>query len=178
MCKDNAINEVYEPIGEVNEYGTVDTIVLKEGRLEVGLPHQTALIRALKKQHLPDTDIAIFDAPPGTSCPVVNTLEGSDYTIIVAEPSPFGLNDLKLMVEVIRDIGIPFDVVINKSGDNDAAMEKYLHQEKIDIIARIPLNREIATAYANASIEQIASHKSMQKHLKHIWKTIKQKTLV
>ncbi len=176
VCKDDALDEFFHPIGEVNVYGDENNIILKEGRLEIGLPHQTALIRDMKKHHLPDTELAIFDAPPGTSCPVVTSIEGADYVIVVAEPSPFGLNDLKLLIEVIRDIKLPFGVVINKSGTGNNDMEKYLKQEKIDIIAKIEFNREIATHYSNASIHEIASHKEMNKHLKDIWKYIKKKT--
>lgn len=176
VCKDDALDELFHPIGEVNTFGKDQTIILKEGRLEVGLPHQTAVIRDMKKRHLPDTDLAIFDAPPGTSCPVVTTLEDADYVIVVAEPSPFGLNDLKLLVEVIKDIQLPFGVVINKAGTGNNEMEDYLKKEKIEIVSKIPFNREIAEAYSNASIQEIAAHKEMNKHLKHIWNHIKKKT--
>lgn len=176
VCKDDALNELFHPIGEVNEYGDEENTVLKEGKLEIGLPHQTAVIREMKKTHLPGTDMVIFDAPPGTSCPVVNTLEGADYVVVVAEPSPFGLSDLKLLIEVIRDIGLPFGVVINKADNENTDMDRYLLKEKIEIIEKIAFDREIATAYSNASIEAIASHKIMNKHLKNIWNHIKKST--
>ncbi len=175
VCKYDAMREIYHPIGEINEYRHNDEVVLKEGRLEIGLPHQTAVIRDLKRNHMPATDLAIIDAPPGTSCPVVNTLESSDYVVVVAEPSPFGLNDLKLLVEVIRDIGLPFGVVINKSGTEKNQMEKYLIKEKIEIISKIPFSRDIATSYAKANIAEIASIPEMNNSLHEIWEVIKKK---
>jgi len=175
VCKDDAITEIFHPIGEINEYRRNEEVVLREGRLEVGLPHQTALIRDLKKRHMPQTDLAIVDAPPGTSCPVVNTLEGSDYVIVVCEPSPFGLNDLKLLVEVIRDIGLPFGVVINKAGEKNTQMEEYLKKEKIEILSKIPFSREIATAYSNGNIAEIVQNPDMDHSLQQIWKVIKEK---
>lgn len=175
VCKDNALTEIMHPIGEVNEFSIDNKVVLKEGRLDVGVPHQTALIRKLKKEHIPQTDLAIFDAPPGTSCPVVNTVEGADLIIVVGEPSPFGLNDMKLLIEILKDIGTPFAVVINKDGIGNEEMAKYLKTENIDIISKIPFSEDIAREYSKADIAQLATHVKMSETLKQIWAYIDKK---
>lgn len=177
VCHDNALTEVMHPIGVINEYSIDNQLVLKEGRLDVGVPHQTALIRQLKKEHLPQSNVVFLDASPGTSCPVVNTVEGTDFIIVVGEPSPFGLNDMKLLIEILKDIGLPFGVVINKYGTGNDEMEKYLKAEKIDIISRLPFNRDIAHKYSTANISALAKEETMDKTLGEIWTYIHKNVL-
>ncbi|MFO7864494.1 MAG: ATP-binding protein [Salinivirgaceae bacterium] len=176
-CKDHAITETPHPIGTVNSYYQNSELVLREGRLKVGVPHQTSLIRELKKHHVPDTELAIFDAPPGTSCPVVTTIEGADLVIVVAEPSPFGLNDMKLLVELLKDIGLPFGVVINKTGTGSLEMENYLQKRKIDIIDKIPFSESVAKAYSKANIQTLTDNTNLEAHLGKIWQYIIDKEL-
>jgi len=89
-----------------------------------------------------------MDAPPGTSCPVVTSIKGSDYSILVTEPTPFGLNDLVLAVEVLKKMKIPFGVVINRSDLGNDLTEKYCRKEKIPVLMKIPFKKEIAMAYS------------------------------
>jgi MinD superfamily P-loop ATPase len=93
-------------------------------------------------------DTVIIDAPPGTSCPVITAVRGSDYCILVTEPTPFGLNDLELAVAVLRDLNIPFGVVLNRSGIGDDLVQRYCESEKISLLMEIPFRRDIAEKYA------------------------------
>jgi MinD superfamily P-loop ATPase len=104
----------------------------------------------LKKRIGEDSDrIVVLDASPGTSCPVVETMRGADFVLMVTEPTPFGLHDLKLAVEVARDeLGLPVGVVINRDGVGDQGVEDYCAAEGIPILMRIPLDRRIAEAYS------------------------------
>jgi MinD superfamily P-loop ATPase len=105
------------------------------------------VIRAVKqqaKQH----NLVIIDAPPGTSCSVVSTLLNSDYCLLVTEPTPFGLHDLTLAVDVVRELKIPHGVVINRADCGDGSVEAYCQQEQIPIMMQIPNDRKIAEAYS------------------------------
>ena len=125
-CQYDAIKEIPFHIGNIRHIDILKGNGLIEGRLKVGLPLQTPVIRKLKKEKAKTNGITILDASPGTSCSVVNTISDCDYVILVAEPTPFGLHDLKLMVDLIYDLKKQFGVVINKAnlGDND--IYKYL----------------------------------------------------
>jgi MinD superfamily P-loop ATPase len=92
--------------------------------------------------------LTIIDVPPGTSCPVIEAVRGSDFTVLVTEPTPFGLNDLTLAVETLRKLGIPFGVIINRHGIGDKEIENYCKKENIPILMRIPVDKEIAIAYS------------------------------
>jgi MinD superfamily P-loop ATPase len=175
VCKDDAITEIEHPIGEINEFGNNGQVLLKEGRLEIGLPHQTALIRQLKKSHIDKSKIAIFDAPPGTSCPVVHTVEGADYIIVVAEPSPFGLNDLKLLVEVLREINLPFGVIINKADNDTKEMENYLQNHDIELIAKIPYSKNVAKGYSKADKNDFIYGNNLSEQFMNIWNFVAKK---
>ena len=94
----------------------------------------------------------ILDAPPGTACPVVETMRGADFVLMVTEPTPFGLHDLRLAVEVARDeLGLPVGVVINREGVGDRGVDEYCAAEDIPILMRIPLDRRIAEAYSEGT---------------------------
>jgi MinD superfamily P-loop ATPase len=113
-----------------------------------------------KKQALPERDI-ILDSPPGTSCPVIESIKGSDYCILVTEPTPFGLNDLELAVEMLRTLEIPFGVIINRSDLGNHDTEAFCEREKIEILMRIPFSKEIAAAYSkgNSVIEALPEYR-------------------
>jgi MinD superfamily P-loop ATPase len=104
------------------------------------------------KQHIPETGIAILDAPPGTSCPVVETLQKVDYLVLVAEPTPFGLHDLQLVVEMARLLHLNFGVVINRAGWGDRQLYNYLEKENIPLLGEIPNDKAIATAYTKGQL--------------------------
>ncbi|MBL7156581.1 MAG: ATP-binding protein [Candidatus Omnitrophica bacterium] len=146
FCPESAIKEVNKEIGEI-EIGTVESIQFIHGRLNIGEAMAPPVIREIKK-HLNPTRTVIIDAPPGTSCPVVETIKKSDFCVLVTEPTPFGLNDLTLAVEVLRKLKIRFGVVINRSDLGDEKTDKYCKEQNIPILMRIPFKKEIAVAYS------------------------------
>jgi MinD superfamily P-loop ATPase len=151
-CDQGAILVRDKPIGTIREYRSAGGNRMIEGRLNIGSPMQTMVIRQLKRSLPPDDDICLMDAPPGTSCPVVESIDGSDYVILVTEPTPFGLNDLQLMVSLVRELGIPFGVVVNKAGLGNDALYGYLEQEGIEILGEIPFSRQFASRYAGGKL--------------------------
>ncbi|MFA5260740.1 MAG: ATP-binding protein [Candidatus Omnitrophota bacterium] len=147
LCPEKAIKEVPKEIGII-EIGEADSMQFVHGRLNIGEAMSPPLIRQVKKYVNP-TRTGIIDAPPGTSCPVVTSVKGSDYTILVTEPTPFGLNDLVLAVEVLRKLQIRFGAVINRSDIGDDKVECYCKEERIPVLMRIPFDRDIAELYSN-----------------------------
>ncbi|KPJ60650.1 MAG: (4Fe-4S)-binding protein [Latescibacteria bacterium DG_63] len=151
LCPRGAIREVDKEIGCV-EMGTLkigarDTLRFVHGKLDVGQAMSPPLIRAVK-EYQDNTSSVIIDVPPGTSCPAIEAMRGSDFCLLVTEPTPFGLYDLTLAVEALRKLGIPFGVIVNRSGLGDAEVEDYCRKESIPILMRIPFKREIAVAYS------------------------------
>lgn len=146
LCPQKAIREIDKEIGVV-EIGNVNNAQFIHGRLNIGEVMSPPLIRAVK-DYINLTRTVIIDAPPGTSCPVIETVKGSDFCILVTEPTPFGLNDLILTVEVLRKLNIPFGIVINRSDIGDEALGGYCSKEDIPILMKIPFKKEIAFAYS------------------------------
>lgn len=150
VCPTRAIGEVGQRMGVV-ETGRSGSITLIQGKLDVGVAMAPPLIRGVKKR-LDESVPAILDAPPGTSCPVIATLRGADYVLLVTEPTPFGLHDLKLAVEMVRDLGLPFGVVVNRMGIGDRRVHDCCRQEGIELLAEIPDDRRIAEAYSRGEL--------------------------
>lgn len=146
LCPRDAISEVGREIGVV-EAGRSGDIDFVHGRLNVGEAMAPPLIRAVKT-HCDKGKTVIIDVPPGTSCPVVEAVEGSDFCVLVTEPTPFGLNDLALAVEVVSKIGIGCGVVINRDQAGDNKTEEYCKAQGIPILLRIPLDTGIARLYS------------------------------
>lgn len=151
-CPENAIREVPFSIGLL-EFGRADGMAFGQGTLRVSEAMATPVIRQLKKQAatliVPEGDTVILDAPPGTACPVIEAMRGADFALLVTEPTPFGLHDLKLAAEVARDVlQIPTGVVINKDGVGDRGVDDFCRQARIPVLLRIPLDRHIAEAYS------------------------------
>ncbi|MCP4651870.1 MAG: (4Fe-4S)-binding protein [Candidatus Omnitrophica bacterium] len=151
FCPQKAIKEVDKEIGIVeigikhDKYG--GNLEFIHGKLNIGQAMSPPLIREVKK-HINPTRINIIDAPPGTSCPVIESIKGSDFCILVTEPTPFGLNDLILAVEVLRKLKIPYGVVINRSDLGDKKTDAYCEKEKILVLMTIPFKKEIASIYS------------------------------
>lgn len=145
VCPKKAIREVPHRIGVV-ETLQCGNITLVQGRLDVGVALTPPLIHAVKQEA--QGDLVIIDAPPGTSCPVIATLRDADFVVLVTEPTPFGLNDLMLAVDVVRELKLRFGVVINRAVENDDLVRPYLAREDIALLAEIPNDRRIAEAYA------------------------------
>jgi MinD superfamily P-loop ATPase len=146
LCPQNAIREVDKEIGVI-EIGNCRDIQFVHGKLNIGEIMSPPLIKQVKK-HINPMRTVIIDVPPGTSCPVIASVKGNDFCILVTEPTPFGLNDLILAVEVLRKLGIPFGVVINRSDIGDDRVDLFCHENKIPILMRIPFDKEIAILYS------------------------------
>ncbi len=146
ICPEQAISEKGIPVGVV-ETGVSGDIRFGQGRLQVGEPMAVPVIHAVKKEISTEGD-AILDVPPGTSCPVVQSVLGSDFCLLVTEPTPFGLHDLKLAVETVRKLGVRFGVVLNRADIGDDETDRYCREEEIPIMMRIPYDRAIAEAYS------------------------------
>lgn len=146
FCPQHAIEEVNKEIGFV-EIGEKRNLLFVHGKLNIGEMMSPPLIKAVKK-YINPTRVNIIDVPPGTSCPVITAIKGSDFCILVTEPTPFGLNDLILAVEVLRKLSIPFGLVINRSDLGDKKTDDYCSQENIPIFMKIPFKKEIASAYS------------------------------
>lgn len=147
LCPENAIKEINKEIGTI-EVGEKNGMQFVHGILNIGEAMSPPLIRQVK-EYINPAKTVIIDAPPGTSCPVITAVRGSDFCVLVTEPTPFGLNDLILAVEVLRKIKIPFGVVINRSDIGDGSVENYCKEEDIPILMRIPFSKEIAVYYSS-----------------------------
>lgn len=149
-CPSHAISEKKHAIGVV-ETGHANNISFIQGRLRVGAAMSPPLIRAVKES-LASEGTVLLDAPPGTSCPVIAAVKGSDFVLLVTEPTPFGLHDLKLAVETVRQLGIPFGVVVNRCDIGDHRVTEYCREETIPILLEIPDDRRIAEAYSRGEM--------------------------
>ncbi len=157
VCPQNAINWKRKPVGKV-EHGVVNGIDFFHGLLNVGEIQAIPVIKALKKK-IDNKKNVILDAPPGTSCPVIETINVSDYCILVTEPTPFGLHDLKLAVEVVRHLNIPFGVIINRDGIGNNEVDFYCQNEKIPVIMKIPQSEKTARLYSKGIALVSEDHK-------------------
>ena len=146
LCPEKIISEEGRESGIV-EWGHSDGIEFAHGKLNVGEAMAPPVIRKVKEQ-ASNNGVVIVDAPPGTSCPVVESIKGSDFCILVTEPTPFGLNDLMLAIETVRELNIPFGIVLNRVGVGYKDVEKYCLEENIQIMLTIPLDTEIARLYS------------------------------
>jgi MinD superfamily P-loop ATPase len=150
VCPTGAITEKQKPIGFV-DLGTADSVKFAQGRLNIGDIHTPGLIRHVKQNAI-EQGIVIVDAPPGTSCPVIESVKGADFVLLVTEPTPFGLNDLRLAVEMVRELEIPFAVAINRNDLGNDQVKRYCDDENIEVILEIPDDRRIAEAYSVGSM--------------------------
>ncbi len=146
VCPKEAILEENREIGKIKR-GIAEGIELVFGELNIGEPMAGPVIREVKRQAMEDKTV-IIDVPPGAACPMVASVYKSDYCILVAEPTPFGLHDLKITVEVLREMGIPMGVVVNFQGIGDRKVYDYCKGENIPILLEIPFDRRIAELYS------------------------------
>jgi MinD superfamily P-loop ATPase len=171
VCSRNAISEESFRIGTVRTL--VDgNITLNSGCLDVGVSLASTLVHAVKAR-LEDGVTAILDAPPGTACPAVATLRGADYVVLVTEPTPFGLHDLKLAVDTVRELRLPFGVVINRVGIGDDRVHRFCEAESIPLLLEIPDDRRIAEAYSRGEliVEALPEYRA---HFARLWQAINQ----
>jgi MinD superfamily P-loop ATPase len=149
LCPEKAISEEGREIGII-ELGQSDGVAFVHGKLTVGEALAPPVIRKVKDKANHNGTV-IIDVSPGTSCPVVEAIKGSDFCLLVTEPTPFGLNDLMLAVETVRELNIPCGVVLNRAGVGDAGVEEYCRKENIPVLLTIPLNTEIARLYSRGT---------------------------
>ena len=150
VCPEDAIADAPREIGLL-ETGGAGAIQFVQGVLKVGEAISPPVIRAVKAA-APDADLVIADAPPGTSCSVIESVRDSDFVLLVTEPTPFGLHDLKLAVEMVRALKLPFGVVLNRAGLGDQEVYLYCRGEHIKILAEIPDDRRIAESYSRGEL--------------------------
>jgi len=147
VCPTGAISEVSREMGVV-ESGRHGAIEFVQGRLQVGNPMAPPLIRAVKR-HTTGNATIIIDCPPGTSCPVIAAVRGSDFALLVTEPTPFGLHDLGLAVETVRQLGMPFGVIINRANAGDTCVTEFCRKENIAVLLEVPEDRRVAETISN-----------------------------
>jgi len=150
VCPENAITEIGRELGVI-EIGHRNDLAFAHGRLRVGEAMSPPLIREVRS-HTRSDKLAIIDAPPGTSCPVIAAMKGADFVLMVTEPTPFGLHDLKLAVEAVKLLEIPRGLVINRSDIGDDGVRTYAKMENIPILMEIPFDRRIAEVYSRGKL--------------------------
>jgi MinD superfamily P-loop ATPase len=151
VCPEGAVTETIKEVGVV-EQGLLtrsdgQDVRLVQGELKIGEPLSPPIIKQAKRLADPGCTV-ILDAPPGTSCPVIATIKDADYCLLVTEPTPFGLHDLRLAVGVVQILGLPFGVVINRADSGDREVYDYCAAEGIPVLLELPFSEEIAAAYS------------------------------
>jgi MinD superfamily P-loop ATPase len=150
VCPEKAITETGRELGVI-ERGSRNGLEFIHGKLRVGEAMSPPLIRKVREYARPEA-LTIIDAPPGTSCPVIASMKSADFVLLVTEPTPFGLNDLKLAVGAVKILDIPCGLVINRSDMGDDKVKIYAEKEKLPILMEIPLDRKIAEAYSRGEM--------------------------
>lgn len=169
LCPEKAIFEVEREIGIIQQ-GSSDGIHFVNGILNVGEPMASPLIRKVK-EHIQKDGTVIIDAPPGTACPVIETVRGTDFCLLVTEPTPFGLNDLALAVGMLEKLGIPKGVIVNKADIGDRKVWEYCESKNIPILMEIPMDRQIAELYSKG-IPFVVERPSYMQTFQKLYETV------
>jgi MinD superfamily P-loop ATPase len=151
VCPVNAIKYEQREIGKIHNIENDYNIKFEYGELNIGEMSGVKIIEKLKSDS-ENEELLIIDSPPGTSCATVAAVEDTDYAIIVSEPTPFGVSDMKMVVEMLREMKIPFSVVINKAGIGNDEIYEYCKTEEIEILMEIPFDKKIAEYYAKGDL--------------------------
>ncbi|PVX27606.1 MAG: (4Fe-4S)-binding protein [Candidatus Bathyarchaeum sp.] len=167
VCPKNAITEKERSIGVIKKGETKNGIEVVYGELNVGEAMAVPLIKAVKNELKSDKTV-IIDAPPGTACSLVASVHKTDYCVLVTEPTPFGLHDLKITVQVLKNIGIPMGVIVNRAGLGDNKVYEYCENEKIPVLMEIPFDKKIAELYSRGVpfVTQMPEWKGKFQHIK------------
>jgi len=153
ICPENAVTEKERILGTVETgTGPLPDMSFGQGLLDIGQVMVPPVIRQVKSHRAPDQGITLIDAPPGTSCPVIAAMKDTDFVILVTEPTPFGLNDLKLAVETVRLLNIPHGLIINRAGMGDDAVYTYAREMDLPVLMEIPYDKAIAQAYSRGDL--------------------------
>ncbi len=150
VCPENAITEVERELGTL-QIGHRDNLTFADGKLRIGEAMAPPLIKKVRSCKDPDR-VTIIDAPPGTSCPVITAMADTDFVLLVTEPTPFGLHDLKLAVGAVNILGIPAGLVVNRSDMGDDKVREYAESVNLPILMEIPFDRKIAEAYSRGAL--------------------------
>ena len=150
-CPASAISEVERPTGVVEWGVSPKGPQFVHGRLQIGEAMSPPLIRQVRAR-VAEEPFVVFDAPPGTSCPVIEAVKKSDVVLLVSEPTPFGLNDLKLAEAMVRKLGLPHGVIVNRAGIGDQALQEWCRQEGVPILMEISDDRRIAEGYSRGRL--------------------------
>jgi MinD superfamily P-loop ATPase len=172
VCPKNAITEKERQIGVIKK-GEAKGVELVYGELDVGEAMAVPLIKAVKNQMKGNKNVVI-DAPPGTACSLVASVHKTDYCILVTEPTPFGLHDLKITVQVLKDLGVPMGIVINRAGLGDKKVYEYCKKEKIPVLLEIPFSKKIAELYSRG-VPFVAEMPEWKEKFLEIWNNIKRR---
>ncbi|MDD4115338.1 MAG: ATP-binding protein [Massilibacteroides sp.] len=150
-CQTEALSEKENVLGMVSRYAVSENSTLIEARMETGVFSPVKVIQsAVQKAN--DFDLVLLDAPPGTSCPFIQTVSAAEYVVLVTEPTPFGLSDLMQSVEVLKSMNKPCGVIVNRAGLGNKDIYDYLHLEGIPLLMSVPFDREIAVGYSNGEL--------------------------
>jgi MinD superfamily P-loop ATPase len=172
VCPDGAISDAVREVGAIGA-GDAEGIYLRWGSLRIGEARSAPVIRAVKDlSREPDLDLVIIDAPPGVACPTVEAIRGSDYVVLVAEPTRFGLHDLRLAAQTVAEMGIPHGVVVNRVGIGDDRIKQLCTQEGIPILLGIPEDLRIAEACSRGEI-QAATDRLLSASLRGLAETLR-----
>lgn len=180
VCPENAISETGRELGTI-EYGQRDSIRVVQGRLRIGEAMSPPMIKKVREAIFPD-QLTIIDAPPGTSCPVIAAMNGTDFVLMVTEPTPFGLYDLQLAVEAVKLLGIPAGLVINRCNIGDRQVYDYAESQNISVLLEIPFDRKIAEIYScgKSIVEELPEwkdkfirlYRDIEQHLERLKETV------
>lgn len=151
LCPAGAITERPRPMGAV-ESGFAGSLEVVTGVLSIGEAKAPPVVKAARERADALADLIVIDAPPGTSCPVIESARDADLVVLVSEPTPFGLHDLKLAVEMVRQLGLPLVVVANRSDVGDDRLHEYCRSEGIDIVLELPFDLRLAETYARGAV--------------------------
>ncbi|NCC24530.1 MAG: (4Fe-4S)-binding protein [Deltaproteobacteria bacterium] len=173
VCPAKAVSWGQRELGQYR-HGLGRGVHVHGGLLRIGEAMAPPLIHKVQAEALKNpSDVLILDSPPGTSCPVIASIEDADYVILVTEPTPFGQHDLRLAVELVRQLGLPFGVVVNRSGmGGDEALDVWLRDEAIKVLARIPHSMESAQKYSSGRL-LIDEDDSLTSIFETIWDSVK-----
>lgn len=150
-CEYGAISETEKPLGVLKTFRVNGPYCFIEARTNIGIPSSVPVIKKAIKE-AEGQPLVLLDAPPGISCPFIATVSLADYIVLVTEPTPFGLNDLKLSVETVQQMGKPFGVIVNRAGLGDKAVYDWLEQNKISLLMEIPFDENIARIYSEGKL--------------------------
>ena len=151
MCPEGAISEGFKSIGQI-EYSESENLRLTTGKLKISESATAALISKTKKNNEFPSEINIYDSPPGSSCPVIEAIKDMDYIILVGEPTPFGLHDLDLVAQTVKQLGKSCGVIVNKAVEENSLLEDYCNKNNIEIIGKINHRMDIAQSYAKSEL--------------------------